>query len=51
MAHDRDHDHQTVAPPREPRPLTQRLRPDYKRREHPATEPRAPVDPKPHPSR
>jgi len=51
MSHDRDHDHQRVAPPHEPRPLTQRLRPDYKRREHPATEPRAPVDPKSHPSR
>jgi len=51
MAHDKDHDHQPVTTPREPRPLSQRLRPDYKRREHPTTEPREPVDPRAHPSR
>jgi len=49
MAHDKDHDRQPVVTPREPRSLSQRLRPDYKRREHPV--PREPVDPKAHPSR
>jgi hypothetical protein len=51
MAHEKDHDYPPAPPPREPRPLTERLRPDYKRREHPTTVPRAPVDPRPHPSR
>ena len=51
MAHDKDHDHPPVPAPREPRPLSQRVRPDYKRREHPTPVPREPVDPRAHPSR
>ena len=51
MSHDKDRDHQPATPPREPRPLTQRARPDYKRREHPTPVPREPVDPLAHPSR
>ena len=52
MAHDRDHDHPPVAlPPRGPRPLSNRARPDQSRREHPTAVPREPVDPKSHPSR
>jgi hypothetical protein len=50
VAHDRDHDHPPV-PPRDTRPHTNRLRPDYKRREHPTAVPREPIDPKSHPSR
>ena len=51
MAHDKDHDRQPVVSPREPRAGSQRLRPDYKRREHPTAVPREPVDPRAHPSR
>jgi hypothetical protein len=51
MAHDRDHDHPPAPQPRVPQPLSSRLRPDYKRREHPTALPREPVDPKSHPSR
>ncbi|HEX5128414.1 MAG TPA: hypothetical protein VFV90_01650, partial [Usitatibacter sp.] len=51
MAHDKDHDHAPPPSPRAPRPLSERLRPDYKRREHPTSEPREPVDPRAHPSR
>ena len=51
MAHDRDHDRPPVLQPRGPEPLASRLRPDYKRREHPSALPREPVDPKSHPSR
>lgn len=53
MSHDRDHDHPPVEPPpKEPKPPLESKRcPDRKRREHPGTEPREPVDPRPHPSR
>ena len=53
MSHDRDHDHPPPAalPPREKAPLLSRPKPDSKRREHPSTAPREPVDPRLHPSR
>jgi hypothetical protein len=52
MAHDRDHDHPPVTqPPRTPRPLSSRTRPNNERREHPTDVPREPVDPKSHPAR
>jgi hypothetical protein len=54
MAHDRDHDHPLPQPvtigPRE-QPLASAPCPDRKRHEHPTVVPRAPVDPKSHPSR
>ena len=51
MSHEKDYDRQPAGSPREPRALTERLRPDYKRREHPSPAPREPVDPRAHPSR
>ena len=52
MSHDRDHDHKAPqpAPPREPQ-LHSTDCPDRKRSEHPTVVPRAPVDPRMHPSR
>jgi len=52
MSHDRDHDHKAPqpVPPREPL-LHSADCPDRKRPEHPAIVPRAPVDPRAHPSR
>ena len=52
MAHDRDHDRHAPAPqPPAPEPLESKDCPDRKRREHPTTVPREPVDPRPHPNR
>lgn len=52
MAHDRDHDrHAPPSPAPSPAPLESRDCPDRKRREHPDTVPREPVDPKTHPNR
>jgi len=53
MSHDRDHDHDSPVslPPREKPVTVSRPKPDTGQREHPAPEPREPVDPKIHPTR
>jgi hypothetical protein len=51
MSHDRDHDHPSPLPPREPEPLVSKQTPDRTRCDHPTIVPREPVDPKTHPSR
>jgi hypothetical protein len=51
VSHERDREHRTEAPPKEPVPHASEPCPDRKRHEHPTTVPREPVDPRTHPSR
>ena len=53
MPHDRDHDDASPVslPPRDKPVTVSRPKPDSGKHEHPAPEPREPVDPKIHPTR